>query len=281
MGKRDKWTIAIRPNPDAPARKITKIAGLNGAGFSVIAPYHSARSGSLAKLPHPGHPISGTRQIRQEDLIGFTADDRAKLSYHTDGFAQFSSESQGRIISGRDPETGEPKGLGLITRPLSDPISSGPSMGIQAWGLDEFEEANEEDAALTFEPNHFYYRDCRPHDACHWLLSIFVFSARGVPPVQYRDGHITLDAGLECLGGPRISVVRLSVIPLPTENILLGLQVNAMNRHPPPPSGWILNGPGDYALGKDGYVLMGFYPRPAMHEGAFASIDRPASNPML
>jgi hypothetical protein len=232
------------------------------------------------KLPLPGHPISGVRQIRPEDVIGFTADDRAKLSYHTDGFAQFSGESPGRIISGRDAETGEPKGLGLITHPLSNPISSGPSVIIQAWGLDEFEEATEEDSVLTFEPQHFYYRDCGPDDACHWLLSIFVFLARGVPPVQYRDGHITLDAGLEGLGGSRISVVRLSVIPLPTESILLGLLVSAMNRHPPPVSGWILNGPGDYAPGKDGHVLMACYPRPETHEGAFVPIDRPASNPV-
>ena len=48
-----KWTIAIRPVVDQKPRKITKILGLNGKGFSVVTPYHKARSGFLYKMLMP------------------------------------------------------------------------------------------------------------------------------------------------------------------------------------------------------------------------------------
>lgn len=95
-----------------------------------------------------------------------------KLSYHTDGFAQFSGESAGRITSGIDPTTGEPKGLGLFTNPLTAPIRSGPSVGVTVWGMEEFEEAKERDHPLIFEADDFYHRRCTPEDANAWALSI-------------------------------------------------------------------------------------------------------------
>src|ERR1700678_798174 len=107
--------IAVRSAADQPARKITKIIGLGGSGFSVLVPYHKARSGFLFKMPiDPSVHAPGLHNIRLDDLVSFTADDRVKLSYHVDGFAQFSGERPGRITSGRDPNTGEAKGLGLI-----------------------------------------------------------------------------------------------------------------------------------------------------------------------
>jgi len=147
-----KWTIAIRPSTDQPARRITKIIGLNGAGFSVLAPYHKARSGFLFKLPVESTTAltPGTWQAPWGEIVGFTVEDRAKLTYHTDGFAQFSSELAGRIISGRDPSTGAPKGLGLFTHPLANPIWSGPSASMTVWGLDDFEVAYESDTVRVF-----------------------------------------------------------------------------------------------------------------------------------
>src|SRR5580700_6160816 len=110
MGKKSdrKWTIAIRPAVDSELRKITKIIGLNGDGFSVLAPYHKARSGFLYKHLMDLQTL-GARHIYWNECVGFTAEDRAKLTYHVDGFAQFSSENPGKIISGRNPKTGEPK----------------------------------------------------------------------------------------------------------------------------------------------------------------------------
>jgi len=53
MSVNRKRTIAIRPVIDQKPRKITKIVGLNGKGFSVVTPYHKARSGFLYKMLMP------------------------------------------------------------------------------------------------------------------------------------------------------------------------------------------------------------------------------------
>ena len=92
--------------------------------------------------------------------MSFTVEDRAKLSYHTDGFVQFSSENPGRIISGRDISSGEPKGLGVISHPLTNPIWTGASASITAWGLDDFDLAGDLKNLLVFEPDEIYYRGC-------------------------------------------------------------------------------------------------------------------------
>jgi hypothetical protein len=71
----------------------------------------------------PKHALTpGVSFVPADELVSFTVEDRAKLSYHTDGFVQFSSENPGRIISGRDPSTGEPKGPGGLA---NDPPPGG------------------------------------------------------------------------------------------------------------------------------------------------------------
>jgi hypothetical protein len=105
-------------------------------GFSVLTPYHQAKSGYLAKLPMPKGV--GPHIRRWSEGITFTAENRVKLGYHADGFAQFSSEIGGKIISGIDPTTGKPKGLGLRSNPLQTPTWSGPVAAITVWGIDEY-----------------------------------------------------------------------------------------------------------------------------------------------
>src|SRR5579862_4789909 len=148
-----KWTVAIRPVAGKPLYKITKIISLNGGGFSVLTPYHKAHSGFLFKTHiSPGmFDKAGLHLMKWTDCAGFTAENRTKLSYHVDGFAQFSSENQGKIVSGRDPNTGEPKGLGTMARPFSDPATSGPSVGISVWGLEDFEIADQKEKLIIFE----------------------------------------------------------------------------------------------------------------------------------
>jgi hypothetical protein len=42
-------TISIRPASGEVAHKVTKIVGYPGAGLSLLAPYHAAKSGLLTK----------------------------------------------------------------------------------------------------------------------------------------------------------------------------------------------------------------------------------------
>jgi hypothetical protein len=272
-----KWTIAVRPATGQACRNITKIIGLNGGGFSVLAPYHKARSGFLFKLPvEPDVLLTpGEFAVSWDDVVGFTAEDRVKLSYHTDGFAQFSSETPGRIISGRDPSTGQPKGLGLLTHPLRTPIWSGPSVGVTVWGLEEFEETAQDNAPLVlFEPDEFYFRGCTPNEANGWILSIYAFPINVIPPVRFHGGSMVIDAAIEGLNGSLAAVVRLKVIHLREERVFLGVFVNRVITSFVSKSGWCLQGPGDYTRDRKGHVLMGIYPREMIPVGGRGSLDR-------
>lgn len=267
------WTIAIRASKGQRLRKITKVISLNGGGFSVLAPYHKAKTGFLWKMPVDPSK-RGTYEVSAKEGVAFTADDRVKLTYRTDGFAQFSSEAAGRIISGIDPITGEPKGLGLFTLPLTSPIWSGPSVGVTVWGTDEFEEVKQRDHPLTFDTSEVYYRGCTPENANAWILSFFVFPVDVVPPIRIRQGQGILEIAAEPASGRMVSVIQLKVMHLIKEKVFLGAFVNAMRANFRSKSGWILNGPGNHIGGRRGHVLMAVYPRGDIPTAGRASLDR-------
>jgi hypothetical protein len=274
--KRDtKWTVAIRPAAGKPLYKITKITSLNGGGFSVLTPYHRAHSGFLFK--HAINPRmfdkAGEHQVRWTDCAAFTAENRTKLSYHVDGFTQFSSENQGTIISGRDPNTGEPKGLGVMARPFSDPSTSGPSVGVSVWGLEDFEEADQEEKLIVFEPPDFFYRLWRPDETNLWHLGIYVFNA--VPPVRFDSGQAKMDFALTYppTAGVVGSIVTLKMIRLEAEKVSLGLYVESVVGNFPSKSGWQMSGPGSWTSNQTGYVLHGVYPRDLIPVDQRPSLD--------
>jgi hypothetical protein len=179
-------TLAIRPDRGKPAVKVTKIVPFTHGGFSVLTPYHHERKGFVAKVP-VNYRQAGDFLIPRAHVVGYSVNDRVKLSYHSDGFAQFSGEVQGKVISGRDPKTGEPKGIGLMTNPLEMPIRSGPTFGVALWGLHDFEELDPKTApALVFEEEDFYYRACTPETANGWLIEVWVFPVRMWGAVRKR-----------------------------------------------------------------------------------------------
>jgi len=275
-----KWTVAIRLASGGELRKITKIIGLNGDGFSVLAPYHNARSGFLYKHLMDLQTL-GERQIYWGDCVGFTAEDRVKLTYHVDGFAQFSSEGKGKVISGRDEKTGEPKGLGLLARSLSSPTVSGPSVGVTVWGIEEFDVAKEDDEMIVFEPDDWYYRRSTPGDANCWHLAIYAFAAGCVPPVRFKGTQPVMEFVLNPIsGGVSGSAVELKVIYLEAEKVFLGLHIDRYIGRWPVRSGWSLHGPGNYTQFQSGYVLQAIYPRDAIPVEGRDPIDRASPAPL-
>jgi len=273
MSKYPRWTVAIRTDANDIARKVTKIVGLK-SGFSVLTPYHKASKGYICKMPIDPDKEGDYVQPFAE-TIGFTSESRVKLTYHADGFVQFSSEKPGEVISGRDPKTGEPKGCALFTNPLKSPIWSGPSIAITFWGLEDFEPLDpSDDEAIIFEPCHFYYRACSPNTANCWVLDIYIFPAGNVPPCRWEENHLVLDAAVEPLNPPLLSVRRFSVLHLPEENIFLGLAINSAIGSAPPISGWILSGPGDWTKERKGHVLVASYPREGIPTEGRPPLDR-------
>ena len=202
-----------------------------------------------------------TCSIPVSEIVSFSADDRVKLSYHTDGFVQFSGEDPGKIISGRDPETGAPKGLGLFTHPLATPVWSGPSIAVSAWGIGDFTEAPDTEDGLVFEPDDFYYRGCDPATANTYTLAIYVLPAGPTPPVRYRNGQGYMSIAAERLNGALVSTLEMKVLFMPEEKIVLGLFLNRTVTRFAAPSGWVINGPGDFNRDEPGYTLMAMYPR--------------------
>lgn len=275
MARRANWTIGLR-GPDGAVRKITKIVGLNGKGFSVLVPYHRASSGFLCKMPVD--PVQPYAANRWESMVAFTAEDKVKLSYHTDGFAQFSGTVNGQIISGIDAQTGMPKGLGLFTNPLTAPIWTGGSVGVTTWGLDEFELPDDTDQLVTFEKEDIYYRGCEPAEADAWILQFYALPIRAIPPMRYKLGQPIIEVAAETLNGRLMSVVEMKVLALETEVVLLGVYANAFKHQYPVSSGWMINGPGDHAAGRRGHVLMAIYPREGIPAAGRESLARNAAD---
>jgi hypothetical protein len=216
----------------------------------------------------------GTLSIRLNECLGFTAEHRVKLSYHADGFAQFSGEVQGQIISGRDPVTGEPKGLGLMARPLSDPIRTGPSFGVEAWGLNDFDELRDvTQGAVVFEPEDVYFRRCTPRTANGWVFEVFVFPKRYWAAARKRGAAYSISMsflGFEASG----AVIEMKVLDLPQQEVLLAGFLSRVTVSFASPSGWVLDGPGDPNGAGRGHVLMAFYPRDVFVMQQDRSLDR-------
>jgi hypothetical protein len=269
-----RWTIAIRPTAGEKLRKITKIIGLNGDGFSVLVPYHKAKSGFLYKHLMDLQTL-GARWLPWTECVGFTVEDRVKLTYHIDGFAQFSSENPGKIISGRDAQTGEPKGLGLLTHPLRTPIVSGPSVGITVWGIEEFDMVGDREQPIVFEPGDSYYRNCTPNQANSWHLAIHAFAVGAVPPLRFEGEQAVMDFVLHPItGGVPGSVVKMKTIYLEAEKVYLGLYVERFVVQGFENSGWSLNGPGNYTQYQSGHVLQAKYPRGVIPVEGRGSLDK-------
>lgn len=143
-------TIAVE-HPLGSFRKVTKIVpyGLPDGGFGVMVPYHKANQGILSK--EQVFDSLSRRLILPPPSVAeiYSVSSRVKLSFHSDGTTQFSG-MDGRIISGKDPITGEFRGLGVVAHPFTQPVRSGPTFAIEAWGLEDFEQCELGGSVLVF-----------------------------------------------------------------------------------------------------------------------------------
>ena len=189
-------------------------------------------------------------------------EDRVKLSYHPDGFVQFSGEIGGKVISGKDFTTGLPKGIGLTTKTIYKPVFSGPTFGLTVWGLDDFDKTkNETRNIVIFEENDWYYRGCSPEKATSWFIEFFVF------PVRYwaaaRKGRCGFSLTLSFYGfEASMGVIEMKIIELPNQPIFLAGFANRSRTKWTAPSGWVLAGPGEVDETGLGRVLHAYYPKP-------------------
>jgi hypothetical protein len=273
MGKPLGARILLRPSKDEGLRKITKVAPYAEGGFAAMLPYHSARRGLLAKMSvdynEPGGHI-----VKREDMTEYGATDRVKLSYHADGFVQFSGEQQGKIVSGRDEATGEPKGLGIMSSPIDTPISTGPTFSIVAWGLKDFTEAGAvAPGDLVFEEEDFYFRGCTPETATGFLIECFVFPQRLWAGVRRQRNRFVLSLLHRSFEGGGI-VRDWCAVPLPGQKVFLAFSVSRIASAHPAESGFVLSGPGFRRPDGTGETINAWYP-PPYDDRPRTSLDRP------
>ena len=134
-------------------------------------------------------------------------------------------------------------------------------MGISVWGLEDFEETEQKEKLIVFEPSDFYYREWRPDETNLWHLGIYVFN--GVPPVRFDGDQAKMDFALRYAptAGVVGSIVTLKTIRLEAEKVSLGLYVESLFGSFPSKSGWHMSGPGSWTSNQTGYVLSAVYPR--------------------
>jgi len=135
----DKINITVL-DEENKYRKFLKIIPYSSGGFAILLPsFVDSQTGRLEKTLVTYENMGTHIETKRDESEQYSARDIVKFSYHPDGFVQFSSATNNRIVSGRNPD-GTAKGLGVISWPLSNPVSTGPSMSITFWGLDKFVE---------------------------------------------------------------------------------------------------------------------------------------------
>lgn len=254
-------TIAMVARLGVEPRRVAKIIPYRHGGFAVSVPYHSAKVGFLGKMPVDYRKV-GMLAVPRARMTRYSADDAVKLSYHPDGFVQFSSVHPGKIVSGRDPVTGEPKGLGLLTSPLSQPIKTGPTFGVSVWGIEDFETLPPNKPAELFGVGDWYYRSCTDDTANAWMIEAFVLPNSFRGGVHNRSGKPTITLVFGNFEAPGV-VFELRVVDLPGQSVFIGLLVSRARVSFAAKSGFTLGGPGRRFPDGTGEVLMACYPADA------------------
>ena len=185
--------------------------------------------------------------------MNFTADDRVKLSFHNDGFVQFSGVSPATIKSGRDPVTGEPKGLGLFISPLNQPIISGQTFGMTLWGICDFDvvDSRKVKGLEIFHESDFIYQYCTeeswkslPVAKQGYAVEAFVFPTALLVGAYKERGSWNVT-----LYRPKFKhvnkFIKFRVVQLADQNIFLGIMVSRIEVRFPSYSGYSLSSPSD------------------------------------
>lgn len=241
-------------------RAVCKIQTLSDGGYALLAPYHTAREGWLAKYQVDYSQTD--MEHRLSDMQHFSAGDRVKLSHHFDGFVQFSGENTGRIRSGRDPITGKPKGLAIMSAPIVRPIRTGPTFGATVWGLDQFKpvEATRGSDAV-FESHEMYYRTCTPRSFNGYHIEGWIFHPNMWAGVRGNENDLRLSMGFRNFEGSGANL-EFRVFPLAKYDYFVGLMVSKIQLSFTQHSGFQLTGPSDRRKGSNlANTLMAFYPR--------------------
>ncbi len=216
----------------------------------MLAPYHAAKEGWLYK-----HKVDYRKEemsLEISDMQHFIASDRVKLSHHWDGFVQFSGVNPQKIMSGLDAETGEPKGLAIMSAPMWKPITSGPTFGILVWGPTDFKQVTDtRETDVVFHSNEIYYERSAPYHFNAYHVEGWVFSASMWDGVRGSGNDLRLSMSFPNKHRAARAYLEFRVLPIPTDDtdLFLGVRVTRTQVNFPSPSGFVMGGPSDLRVG--------------------------------
>lgn len=259
--------------------KTTSIYLLNDGSIKIDVPYCTFTEGAVAKLPisYGGKSYTPYTKIVQM----FSTNNRPQLSIHASGFVQFSGPG---IRSGINDLTGEYKGIALQTFPLTTPIQSGPTFGIQLWGLkDKFERLNliDKKTDIIFKPKYFIIRKYSSDDNNFntYIFECWIFSEKEVGELIYKDadGDEVITMRFTNYRFAPCTPLTLKVVRLKTIGGFIGIHtVKAHTGFADKSSfGYILGSPSEPSESERGLfnVLMSFYPPTLFKDEDLTSLD--------
>lgn len=268
------FDICLRDPGSSAIRKITKIIPYADGGFAMLAPQHHQMEGLAVK--HKRDYDKAVWSTPWSETVKYSASDRVKLSLHPDGFTQFSGENPGRILSGRDAGTGEPKGLGVISNPFTSPVYTGPTFAILFWGLQGYPiwKHRERQNLVLFEPQEVYF-DEPGLDA--YAIEGFLFTPWFLPHIRVdrkeaSARRMTLPLWRYHIRGSRLW--HFTVLPgVGAPLVIVTLRVSRQRVPTTAPSGYVLHGPAERGPGRVRWLLSAFYPPPSANVIPDASLD--------
>lgn len=146
-----KYTVVY--DTGSSRHKLLKVILSNDGSYYATCPYHDSDRVELNKRTI--NYANPSRRSGDDPIeLAVLEDDqhRLKVSHHPDGFVQFSGHG---IRSGRNPD-GSPKGLGLMSFPLSRP-TAGPAFGLSVQNPAAFKQADaQRDSDIVFKRDELF-----------------------------------------------------------------------------------------------------------------------------
>lgn len=256
--------------------KTTKLIFSSDGSINVVVPYHNANQGLLFK----GIVDYKKRQqiINFEDATQYSIKNKAKLSIHKTGFVQFSGNN---ILSGIDQESGEPKGLGIFSQPLFNPIQSGPTFSLLLWGIEDyvnFKQKKKNEVVIKFNESDYYYRYCNTNNWKGYLIEGFIMKRKtwiSHMHIKEKKSFLRLISNNYELPGTAFDY---RIIPFFDQDYIVTILVSRTTLEFDAPSGFSLASSSQLIEnGGKGVMLFAMYPSPASPDSPFicGNLDYP------
>ena len=231
---------------DGPSRRLVPVAlvvPFRGGGWALSVPFHPATTTLLTKEQLADDRIGEFSTPYEAASARYSATHRVKLSYHTDGFVQLSGAG---VISGRYSSLAVPKAFGIFTRPLWDPVTTGPSFGVGVWGLQDYPTFNPDTRRqfLVLTPEDVFAPAAEPAPTNGYQVDFLVLPRHDIVNAGMSRGRPNI-VQIKVFNG-RPTPVPLRIIDWHTPHAFLGVYHFPMRyRFDPLSSGYVISSPRD------------------------------------